>query len=264
MNSNSLADPGIAVATLSEIQIGPHERTEANRISELLHEDPVRRDSVNDHLVLYELSPATMTNAVEATPIDRLTASNTEDIQSCNAKKSEPNITIHSQSGRPFLTRPTAEFHPIEDADQRKLFRDILLNHSVDLSRSQSQILNRACSAVSSALTAIGQPKSPREIESWFFGWARYKMDSRTCYASLLRSLAVVMGDRTIDIPFALGEFWRIQSDSNHWTPTESFELTHWVQAGLEKLAFGPSPEVAATFLELIRTQQVRIAVQSR
>ncbi|MCC9658395.1 FAD/NAD(P)-binding protein [Rhodopirellula halodulae] len=187
------------------------------------------------------------------------------------ASGQEPNcIAVHCRSGRPMLAKPTAKLEPINDRFWEP-YRQTLSKHeashgSVKFCRD---IWTVVAEAASELLIRSGDAVSRRDVEEWFRGWSRYKMDDVSARKAMLQSYGVATGAREMDVPFALGEAWRqlypqiVSLISFGGLAEGQWKAYSQTAAEMERIAFGPPAESVAKVLRLIRDGKVRLCEQN-
>ncbi|MEO9592751.1 FAD/NAD(P)-binding protein [Rhodopirellula bahusiensis] len=179
-------------------------------------------------------------------------------------------ITVHCRSGRPMLAKPTAKVEPITDRfwDPFREKLDGLKTKHGEL-KFYSEIWSVVCEAAAELLTKSGSPETARDVEEWYRGWARYKMDEATARRAMLQSYGVATGARPMDIPFALGDAWRrlypeiVELVSFGGLADGQFKAFRQIALEMERIAFGPPAQSVAKLLRLMREGLLQMTDQS-
>ncbi|EKK03637.1 hypothetical protein RBSH_01086 [Rhodopirellula baltica SH28] len=179
-------------------------------------------------------------------------------------------ITVHCRSGRPMLAKPTAKVEPITDVfwePYREALRACEPNHGK--LKFHKDIWCVICEAAAESLSQSGTVVTPREIDEWYRGWSRYKMDEAAARRAMLQSYGVATGARPIDIPFALGDAWRrlypqiVDLVSFGGLAAGQYKAYQQVAMEMERIAFGPPAESVAKLLRLMRDGLVQLSDQT-
>ncbi len=174
--------------------------------------------------------------------------------------KEPSRIDIRSRSGRPALAKPSEFVEPISDTFWDRSREDL---RRLLTKRGSLDFINDVWPAITKAAADLvsrsGRPTTSRQVDDWFRGWSRYKMDAASAKRAMLTSLAVSTGRRPKDVAFALGETWRrlyhpMVTLLSHGGLAEQ----HWasfdnVSREMERIAFGPPAESVARMLRLAR-----------
>ncbi|KLU05970.1 hypothetical protein RISK_001821 [Rhodopirellula islandica] len=179
-------------------------------------------------------------------------------------------IAVHCRSGRPMLAKPTAKVEPITEVfwdPYRARLRECESQHGK--LKFHHDIWRILCEAAAGSMVHSGISVTPRDVEEWFRGWSRYKMDEAAARRAMLQSYGVATGSRTIDIPFALGDAWRrlypqiVKSVSFGGLADKQYKAFQQVAKEMERIAFGPPAESVAKLLRLMREGLVKLSDQS-
>lgn len=175
-------------------------------------------------------------------------------------------IDIHSRSGRPMLAKPTAAVEPISDTFwepfRRQLAGRMAAHGTLHFRRDIWDVMIKAAAEL---LDASGIASSPIDVESWFRGWSRYKMNAASARRAMLQSYAVATGKRAKDIPYALAEAWRnLYPEMTRLISYGGLANGHWqdflkISREMERIAFGPPAENVGRLLSLMRHGIVQI-----
>ncbi|MFG0265868.1 MAG: FAD/NAD(P)-binding protein, partial [Rhodopirellula sp. JB055] len=179
-------------------------------------------------------------------------------------------ILVHCRSGRPMLAKPTAKVEPITDAfwePYRESLRACEPNHG--MLNFHKDIWRVICEAAAASLSRSGTDTTSRDVDEWFRGWSRYKMDESAARRAMVQSYAVATGTRPIDIPFALGDAWRrlypliVEQVSFGGLAAGQYKAFQQVAMEMERIAFGPPAGSVAKLLRLMRDGVVQLSDQT-
>lgn len=166
-----------------------------------------------------------------------------------------------------MLAKPTAKVEPITDVFWNP-YREALgkNEHKHGQLRFRQDIWCVICEAASVSLKNSGVSVTSLEVDEWYRGWSRYKMDETSARRAMLQSYGVAIGSRPFDIPYALGEAWRrlypqiVELVSFGGLATGQFKAFQQVAMEMERIAFGPPAGSVAKLLRLIRECLVQLS----
>ncbi|TWT67398.1 FAD/NAD(P)-binding protein [Allorhodopirellula solitaria] len=178
-------------------------------------------------------------------------------------------IEIQSRSGRPMLAKPTSAMEPIcnsfWDAFRERMLEKLKRHGDLHF---REDIWPFITGAAAERLIQSGCPSSQREVQAFFRSWSRGKMDSQSAVQAMLRSYAVAVGERPIDIAFALGDAWRslypelVRLISHGGLAAASWNSFATTAREMERIAFGPPAESVGRMLTLMRDGVLTIGTQ--
>lgn len=169
-------------------------------------------------------------------------------------------ITVYSRTGRPMLAKPTAAIEQVSDHFWA-CFREQLNAISADPStvNFHKDVFSVIQAAAAELLVQHGNSVSAKDVADWYRGWSRYRMDSRSAYKSMRRSVMVSTGERPRDIAYALGESWRkLYPEIVSLVSHGGLDALQWpkyqrIAAEMERIAFGPPADSLRRLLSLIK-----------
>ncbi len=178
-------------------------------------------------------------------------------------------ITVYSRTGRPMLAKPTAAIEQVSDhfwAGFREQLQAISPDPStVNFHKDVFSVIQRAAAEL---LVQHGNSVSEKDVADWYRSWSRYRMDSRSAYKAMRRSVMVSTGERPRDIAYALGESWRklypeiVTVVSHGGLNSLQWPKYQRLAAEMERIAFGPPADSLRRLLSLIRAGTVELTNQ--
>ncbi|KAA5539164.1 hypothetical protein FYK55_24910 [Roseiconus nitratireducens] len=180
-------------------------------------------------------------------------------------------IRVHSRSGRPMLAKPTRKVAAVDETFYRRYQAEFsnLLDQRGRI-HFHRQIWPIIVNAAAGMLVHRGIPRTVREVDQWYRGWSRYRMDSATARRHLFQSVCVAHGTRPIDEAYALGEAWRrlypqmVEVVSFGGLGVGQFRSFQRVSMEMEKIAFGPPAESVAKLVRLMKLRIVQRAEEAQ
>ena len=170
-------------------------------------------------------------------------------------------IEVHSRSGRPMLAKPTEAVEPITDSfwtPYRHRLQQLQTKHgSLHFYRDIWLVITDAASKL------LNQRR--RDIDDWYRGWSRYKIDRITVCEVMRESYDIALGKRPKNIAFALGEAWRklypqlVDLVSYGGLADGQWKIFKPTASEMERIAFGPPAESVGKLLSLIDAGLLRI-----
>ncbi|WP_168566088.1 FAD/NAD(P)-binding protein [Crateriforma spongiae] len=179
-------------------------------------------------------------------------------------------ISLHSRSGRPMLAKPTRKVEPV-DRTFYQPFQAALsaLQKQRGEIRFNQHLWPILTDAAAGLMSASGQDCSACDIDHWYRGWSRYRMDAASAQHHMFQSVCVSYAKRPINEAYAIGETWRrlypqlVQLVSFGGLEPGQYQTFHKVAMEMEKIAFGPPARSVAKMVRLIKSRHVRIAEET-
>nr|WP_161501475.1 FAD/NAD(P)-binding domain-containing protein [Rhodopirellula sp. SM50] len=178
-------------------------------------------------------------------------------------------ITVYSRTGRPMLAKPTAAIEQLSDhfwGPFREQLKAITPDPStVNFYKDVFSIIQRAAAEL---LVQHGNSVTEKDVADWYRGWSRYRMDARSAYKAMRRSVMVSTGQRPRNIAYALGESWRklypeiVTVVSHGGLNSLQWPKYQRVAVEMERIAFGPPADSLRRLLSLIKAGIVELTNQ--
>jgi len=186
----------------------------------------------------------------------------------CRSSDEPLRIEVQCRSGRPMLAKPTAKVEPISD-DFWMPYRQRLKNNQWKHGQLhfRSDVWSIVIDAATGLLNQTESTETATDVENWYLGWSRYRMDPTAAQRAMMQSLAVATGKRPVDIPYALGASWRrLYPELVSLLSFEGLANDQWLpfyrtSIEMERIAFGPPAESVGKLLRLIRDGILKIGV---
>ncbi len=175
-------------------------------------------------------------------------------------------IDVRSPSGRPMLARPADSHSPVAKSFWKRYQKRLnALKRKPGAVDFRCDVWSIVLQAAADMVTESGSLTRPVDVENWYRGWSRYQMDSVSARRCMLQSLGVATGVRALDIPFALGQAWRVLAPQiealakARGARLAQQDMYVEVCTEMQRIALGPSPIATAKLLSLLRARILTI-----